>query len=146
MAPRLIQPRDTSLGAQPKISNRYLQEFSPPEFSIPVFIQYSFLIVYPNHLSVSGLCIDLQHNWSNHFLNDSAYDTYKAWVESNLQRPVDQIIAAMEKVQDSKFARIVDKLAVSSEPGLSNAQLMLTNEDLKPGEQTPQIGSTPSGG
>lgn len=29
--------------------------------------------------------------------------------------------------------RFVDKLAVDSEPGLSNAQLMLTNDDLRPG-------------
>ena len=41
--------------------------------------------------------------------------------------------AVMEKVKDTKIARFVDKLAVSSEPGLTNAQLMLTNHDLKPG-------------
>lgn len=29
--------------------------------------------------------------------------------------------------------RFVDKIAVDSEPGLSNAQLMLTNDDLRPG-------------
>lgn len=40
----------------------------------------------------------------------------------------------METLKRSKFARIVDKLAVKSEPGLTNAQLMLTNEDLKPGK------------
>lgn len=40
---------------------------------------------------------------------------------------------SMEKVKDSKVARFVDKLAVPSEPGLTNAQLMLTNHDLKPG-------------
>ncbi|KAA6407649.1 MAG: uracil permease [Lasallia pustulata] len=40
----------------------------------------------------------------------------------------------MEKLHTSGFARAVDKLAVSSEPGLSNAQLMLTNHDLKPVE------------
>ena len=39
----------------------------------------------------------------------------------------------MEKVKHTKVARLVDKLAVSSEPGLTNAQLMLTNHDLKPG-------------
>jgi len=39
----------------------------------------------------------------------------------------------MEKIKDTKIARFVDKLAVSSEPGLTNAQLMLTNYDLKPG-------------
>lgn len=40
----------------------------------------------------------------------------------------------MEKVKATKFAHFVDKLAVESEPGLSNAQLMLHNHDLKPGK------------
>lgn len=44
----------------------------------------------------------------------------------------------MEKLHTSGFARAVDKLAVSSEPGLSNAQLMLTNHDLKPGSSPPR--------
>ncbi len=39
----------------------------------------------------------------------------------------------MEKVRSSRFAHYVDKLAVPSEPGLTHAQLMLTNHDLKPG-------------
>lgn len=39
----------------------------------------------------------------------------------------------MEKVKQSKVAYYVDKLAATSEPGLTNAQLMLTNFDLKPG-------------
>lgn len=39
----------------------------------------------------------------------------------------------MEKVKSTKFAHFVDKLAVESEPGLTNAQLMLNNHDLKPG-------------
>ncbi|KAL2016324.1 hypothetical protein VTK56DRAFT_3865 [Thermocarpiscus australiensis] len=34
----------------------------------------------------------------------------------------------------SAFKRLVDKLAVESEPGLTNSQLMLTNHDLKPVE------------
>ncbi|KAI7499913.1 uracil permease [Hortaea werneckii] len=38
----------------------------------------------------------------------------------------------MERLQRSKLGRILDRFAVESEPGLSNAQLMLTNEDLKP--------------
>jgi hypothetical protein len=33
----------------------------------------------------------------------------------------------MEKVKNNKFAYYVDKLAVESEPGLTNAQLMLNN-------------------
>jgi nucleobase:cation symporter-1, NCS1 family len=40
----------------------------------------------------------------------------------------------MEKVKNSKFAHVADKLAVASEPGLSSTQLMLTNHDLKPVE------------
>lgn len=40
----------------------------------------------------------------------------------------------MEKVKNTKFAHFANKLAVTSEPGLTNAQLMLTNEDLKPVE------------
>ena len=44
-----------------------------------------------------------------------------------------RITAVMEKARASEVARIVNKLAVSSEPGLTNAQLMLTNFDLKPG-------------
>lgn len=42
-------------------------------------------------------------------------------------------ISIMEKVRNSKAGRLVDKLAVESEPGLTNAQLLLTNFDLKPG-------------
>jgi hypothetical protein len=40
----------------------------------------------------------------------------------------------LEKVTNTRFAHFANKLAVSSEPGLTNAQLMLTNEDLKPVE------------
>lgn len=39
----------------------------------------------------------------------------------------------MEKVKSTRLAHLVDKLAVESEPGLTNAQLMLNNHDLKPG-------------
>ncbi len=39
----------------------------------------------------------------------------------------------MEKVKKSKISYYVNKVAVTSEPGLTNAQLMLTNFDLKPG-------------
>ncbi|KAF2251736.1 uracil permease [Trematosphaeria pertusa] len=41
----------------------------------------------------------------------------------------------MEKVKQSKAALWADKLAVESEPGLTTAQLMLFNHDLKPVEQ-----------
>lgn len=40
----------------------------------------------------------------------------------------------MEKVKNTKAAKFVDKLAVESEPGLTNAQLLLYNFDLKPVE------------
>ncbi|KAF2468868.1 uracil permease [Lindgomyces ingoldianus] len=40
----------------------------------------------------------------------------------------------MEKVKDSKVAYYANKLAVESEPGLTTAQLMLFNHDLKPVE------------
>lgn len=41
----------------------------------------------------------------------------------------------MEKVKETRLAHLVDKLAVESEPGLTNAQLMLNNHDLKPGKK-----------
>ncbi|QSZ33277.1 hypothetical protein DSL72_002865 [Monilinia vaccinii-corymbosi] len=40
----------------------------------------------------------------------------------------------MEKVRNTKIAYWSDRLAVESEPGLTNAQLMLNNHDLKPVE------------
>lgn len=43
-------------------------------------------------------------------------------------------ILTMARLRDTKFSRVLDKLAVESEPGLSTPQLMLTNEDLKPVE------------
>lgn len=36
----------------------------------------------------------------------------------------------------SQVKRALDKLAVHSEPGLTTAQLMLVNDDLKPGTNT----------
>ena len=44
------------------------------------------------------------------------------------------IAAAMEKLENSRLAYFANKIAVSSEPGLTNAQLMLHNFDLKPGQ------------
>lgn len=40
----------------------------------------------------------------------------------------------MEKVRTSKVGHFLDKIAVESEPGLTNTQLMLFNHDLKPVE------------
>ena len=39
----------------------------------------------------------------------------------------------MERLKGSKARYYAGKLAVEAEPGLTNAQLMLTNHDLKPG-------------
>lgn len=44
-------------------------------------------------------------------------------------------IKARAKMKASKVKRVLDKLAVDSEPGLSSAQLMLANHDLKPGNK-----------
>src|SRR5690348_605970 len=41
----------------------------------------------------------------------------------------------MGRFGDSKAARLLRKLEVDSEPGLTNAQMFLTNHDLKPVEQ-----------
>jgi len=40
----------------------------------------------------------------------------------------------MEKVKSTRLAYLLEKAAVESEPGLTNAQLMLNNHDLKPVE------------
>ena len=42
----------------------------------------------------------------------------------------------MDKINDSKAGVFLKKLEVDAEPGLTNAQLMLTNFDLKPGMAT----------
>ena len=44
------------------------------------------------------------------------------------------IVAVMEKLENSRLAYFANKIAVKSEPGLTNAQLMLHNFDLKPGQ------------
>jgi NCS1 family nucleobase:cation symporter-1 len=44
----------------------------------------------------------------------------------------------------TKISRALDKIAVKSEPGLTTAQLMLTNEDLKPGMLLYLLIQTPS--
>ncbi|KAL9046052.1 MAG: hypothetical protein Q9214_001016, partial [Letrouitia sp. 1 TL-2023] len=48
---------------------------------------------------------------------------------SNLRR---HVLKAMDRLKRSKARYYADKLAVEAEPGLTNAQLMLTNHDLKP--------------
>lgn len=39
----------------------------------------------------------------------------------------------MERLSESKLGYYVSKLAARNDHGLTNAQLMLTNDDLKPG-------------
>jgi hypothetical protein len=55
-----------------------------------------------------------------------------------LYRPSDEDSSClnfiMEKINTSKARRFLDRIAVDSEPGLTNSQLMLTNHDLKPVE------------
>ena len=48
--------------------------------------------------------------------------------------PFSRCCGIMEKVKSSRLAYYLDKIAVESEPGLTTAQLMLTNHDLKPVE------------
>jgi NCS1 family nucleobase:cation symporter-1 len=40
----------------------------------------------------------------------------------------------MERIKSTRMGQLLEKLAVESEPGLTNAQLMLNNHDLKPVE------------
>ncbi|RVX68013.1 hypothetical protein B0A52_08424 [Exophiala mesophila] len=64
-------------------------------------------------------------------LSDLAF----AWIFSLLPlRLQEQFIAIMARFRGSKASRLLDKLQTESEPGLTNAQLMLTNLDLKPVE------------
>lgn len=41
----------------------------------------------------------------------------------------------MATISTSKARYYINKLAVTSEPGLTNAQLLLTNHDLRPGRK-----------
>jgi hypothetical protein len=56
------------------------------------------------------------------------------FAESDDDYVVKFVEAIMEKLKDSKAKRWADRLAVESEPGLTTAQLMLFNHDLKPVE------------
>lgn len=64
---------------------------------------------------------DLQHHSSSSY-------TYHSSDESAC------LDIIMEKVKQTRIAHLVDKLAVEQEHGLTNAQLMLNNHDLKPVE------------
>ncbi len=52
----------------------------------------------------------------------------------------DQCILIMERLSSAR--RLLKKLETSSEPGLTNAQLMLTNHDLKPVEPARRLWGT----
>jgi hypothetical protein len=52
---------------------------------------------------------------------------------SSSRAEVEPFISKMEQERPSKLRRFANYVAVQSEPGLTNAQLMLTNFDLKPG-------------
>lgn len=60
--------------------------------------------------------------------------------------PLNVLLLIQPPATMSKLKWLLDKLATKSEPELTSAQMMLTNNDLRPGEtrtQTPFI-STPS--
>lgn len=62
-------------------------------------------------------------------------DIALAWIFSLLPISLQEArIVAMSRFRGSKASRFMDKLQTESEPGLTNAQLMLTNHDLKPVE------------
>lgn len=45
----------------------------------------------------------------------------------------DSLTTVMDRIRNVRARNVLNKLAVSQEEGLTNAQLMLTNHDLKPG-------------
>ena len=54
--------------------------------------------------------------------------------EFELESLVPKDTTTMQRLKSSRLAHWSDKLATSSEPGLTNAQLLLVNHDLKPVE------------
>lgn len=46
----------------------------------------------------------------------------------------DSLTTVMDRIRNVRARNVLNKLAVSQEEGLTNAQLMLTNHDLKPGQ------------
>lgn len=47
-----------------------------------------------------------------------------------------QYLFAMGKSRKITARQVLEKIAVAQEPGLTNAQLMLVNHDLKPGMES----------
>ncbi|KAB2576344.1 putative uracil permease protein [Lasiodiplodia theobromae] len=66
--------------------------------------------------------------------HDSNYDVQYGDIQPDSRPNTPGLGAVMEKVKSSRVAHYAGKLAVESEPGLTNTQLMLTNHDLKPVE------------
>ncbi|KAL2071447.1 hypothetical protein VTL71DRAFT_12682 [Oculimacula yallundae] len=68
---------------------------------------------------------------------DSSFESINDFTEHIVHHSSDESTFfdfMMEKVRGSKVAYWANRLAVESEPGLTNAQLMLCNDDLKPVE------------
>lgn len=67
---------------------------------------------------------------SNHALghNLPPASHFASRFKSDLGRGADEFFA-----ERMAITNLLDKLAVKSEPGLTNTQLLLVNEDLKPG-------------
>lgn len=79
------------------------------------------------HANNSGV-LDSDVSFEDYQHHSSASYTYHSSDESAC------LDIIMEKVKQTRFAHLVDKLAVEQEKGLTNAQLMLNNHDLKPVE------------
>lgn len=56
------------------------------------------------------------------------------WVHSFFSQPILACITAEQSGIMDKIKWVLNKLSVAHEPGLTNAQLMLTNDDLRPGK------------
>lgn len=65
-------------------------------------------------------------------LSGIVVDRLYSLLPGRLQR---HISVTMSKFSDSKAARLLERLETEHEPGLSNAQMFLTNHDLKPVEE-----------
>lgn len=71
-----------------------------------------------------------------HYTNDqNASASAVTWLLRQLSRPFfHQYSRRMDLFSSSRARRLIKRLEVASEPGLTNGQLMLTNHDLKPVE------------
>ena len=75
------------------------------------------------------------HDKLSHIVEPTLSGTFFSWFNTQLPSTITHSIdIAMEKSNAKGFKKVVLKLEVDHEPGLTNAQLMLTNHDLKPVE------------